>query len=198
MYRLHLLLLRLSRLTCWIVNSCLTGRAQCGQPTLRICQQLRDGYGDCLSPMAVVLDVYSRRVVGWSVRPSLAKELATSALKNAIEHQRPRPGLIHHSDRGSQYTSYEYQQMLRREGITISMSRSGSCHDNAPTESFFGTLKTEMHLRGDPFNSHAEARRGLFEYIEVFYNRQRRHSTLGYKTPMEFEQQYINRPTTVA
>ena len=146
--------------------------------------------------LAVVLDLYSRRVVGWSVRPSLAKELATSALKNAIEHQRPRPGLIHHSDRGSQYTSYEYQQMLRREGITISMSRSGSCHDNAPTESFFGTLKTEMHLRGDPFNSHAEARRGLFEYIEVFYNRQRRHSTLGYKTPMEFEQQYINRPTT--
>ncbi len=88
--------------------------------------------------------------------------------------------------------------MLRREGITISMSRSGSCHDNAPTESFFGTLKTEMHLRGDPFNSHSEAKRGLFEYIEVFYNRQRRHSTLGYQTPMEFEQHYINRQTTAA
>jgi len=148
--------------------------------------------------LAVVLDLYSRRVVGWSARPSLAKELATSALQNAIHHQQPSPGLIHHSDRGSQYTSYEYQQMLRREGITISMSRSGSCHDNAPTESFFGTLKTEMHLRGDPFNSHAEAKRGLFEYIEVFYNRQRRHSTLDYQTPMEFEQQYINRQTTAA
>jgi putative transposase len=141
--------------------------------------------------LAVVIDLYSRRVVGWAVRPSLAKELTTSALKSAIEHQRPNPGLLHHSDRGSQYTSFEYQSMLRREGITISMSRSGSCHDNAPTESFFGTLKTEMFLRGDPFYSHDEARRAIFEYIEVFYNRQRRHSTLNYMTPVEYEKHYI-------
>jgi len=147
--------------------------------------------------LAVVIDLYSRRVVGWSARPSLAKELTTSALSNAIEQHRPGSGLIHHSDRGSQYTSYEYQQMLRRAGMTISMSRSGSCHDNAPTERFFGMLKTEMHLRGDPFQSHEEAKRGLFEYIEVFYNRQRRHSTLGYKTPVEFEEQYINQQTLI-
>jgi transposase InsO family protein len=146
--------------------------------------------------LAVVIDLYSRRVIGWAVRSSLAKELAMSALKNAIQQRRPSRGLIHHSDRGSQYTSYEYQSLLRREGITISMSRSGSCHDNAPTESFFGSLKTEMFLRGDPFDSQAEARQAVFEYIEVFYNRQRRHSTLGYKTPMEFEQQYINQQTT--
>ena len=146
--------------------------------------------------LAVVIDLYSRRVVGWAVRSSLAKELATSALKNAIQQRRPSRGLIHHSDRGSQYTSYEYQSLLRREGITISMSRSGSCHDNAPTESFFGSLKTEMFLRGDPFDSQAEARQAVFEYIEVFYNRQRRHSTLGYQTPMEFEQKYIKQQTT--
>lgn len=148
--------------------------------------------------LAVVLDLCSRRIVGWSARPSLAKELATCALRNAIQQRRPNPGLIHHSDRGSQYTSYEYQQVLRSHGFTISMSRRGSCHDNAPTESFFATLKREMHLRGDPFESHDQARRALFEYIEVFYNRQRRHSTLGYLTPTEFEEQYIQQQSTPA
>lgn len=141
--------------------------------------------------LAVVVDLFSRRVVGWSVRPSLAKELATSALENALRLRQPRPGLLHHSDQGSQYTSHRYQQLLRAYGAVISMSRRGQCLDNAPVESFFGTLKTEMHLRGDPFDSHAEARRALFEYIEIFYNRQRRHSTLGYRSPIEFEQHYI-------
>lgn len=148
--------------------------------------------------LAVVIDLFSRRVVGWSVRPSLAKELATSALENAFRLRRPGAGLIHHSDQGSQYTSHRYQQLLRARSVTISMSRRGQCHDNAPVESFFGTLKTEMHLRGDPFDSHDEAGRALFEYIEIFYNRQRRHSTLGYLSPSEFEQQYIQQQHTAA
>lgn len=141
--------------------------------------------------LAVVMDLYSRRIVGWTTRPSLAKELPVDALQAALLSRAPAPGLLHHSDRGSQYTSHRYQDLLRRNGVQISMSRKGQCHDNAPMESFTGTLKTEMHLRGDPFESHDEARRALFEYIEVFYNRQRRHSTLGYQTPAEFEQQYI-------
>lgn len=94
--------------------------------------------------------------------------------------------------------SHRYQDLLRRNAVQISMSRKGQCHDNAPMESFFGTLKTEMHLRGDPFESHDEARRALFEYIEVFYNRQRRHSTLGYQTPAEFEEQYIQQQPNAA
>ncbi len=148
--------------------------------------------------LAVMMDLYSRRIVGWSVRPSLAKELATSALETALRSRRPGRGLIHHSDQGSQYTSHRYQQLLRAHGIRISMSRRGQCHDNAPMESFFGRLKTEMHLRGDPFESHDEARRALFEYIEVFYNRQRRHSTIGYLTPAEYEERYIQRQSTAA
>ena len=147
--------------------------------------------------LAVVLDLFSRRVVGWSLRPSLAKELTTDALVKAVKNRRPRRGLLHHSDQGSQYTSYRYQSLLRREGFTISMSRRGSCHDNAPVESFFGTLKNELHLRGDPFETHEEARRAIFEYIEIFYNRQRRHSTLGNQAPAEYEEEYFREQTTV-
>jgi len=143
--------------------------------------------------LAIILDLYSRRVIGWSLEPRLAKELTTKALEQAIRSRRPEPGFIHHSDRGSQYTSHTYQSLLRRYGATISMSRRGSCHDNAPAESFFGTLKTELYLRGDSFQSHTEARRAIFEYIEVFYNRQRRHSTLDYCTPTEFENHYFQK-----
>jgi transposase InsO family protein len=143
--------------------------------------------------LAVVLDLYSRRIVGYSVQSSMELVLVTDALEQAFRSRRPVPGLIHHSDRGSQYTSHTYQSLLRRYGVTISMSRRGSCHDNAPVESFFGTLKNELHLRGDPFETHEEARHAVFEYIEIFYNRQRRHSTLGYCTPTEFENHYFQK-----
>ena len=139
---------------------------------------------------AVVIDLYSRRVVGWAVASHVRASLAVEALQLAIERRRPSPGLLHHSDRGSQYFSEDYNAVLRRHAVTPSMSRRGNCWDNAVAESFFSTLKTEL-LDGRPPGSLDDARRRLFEYIEVFYNRQRRHSTLGQMSPADFEN--INR-----
>lgn len=136
--------------------------------------------------LAVVIDLHSRRVVGWAVAPHVRASLAVEALQLAIDRRRPEPGLLHHSDRGSQYFSEDYNAVLRRHAITPSMSRKGNCWDNAVAESFFSTLKTEL-LRGRPPGSLDDARRRLFEYIEVFYNRQRRHSTLGQMSPADFE-----------
>jgi transposase InsO family protein len=136
--------------------------------------------------LAVVLDLYSRRVVGWSMRPHLRAELACEALDMALQARQPKAGLLHHSDRGVQYASEAYRRRLREARIEPSMSRPGNCYDNAVTESFFGTLKTEL-VNHERYATHEQARRSLFEWIEVFYNRQRRHSSLGYLSPEAFE-----------
>jgi putative transposase len=135
--------------------------------------------------LAVVLDLASRRVVGWSMGESLERELVIKALQMAVARRRPAAGLIMHTDRGSQYASEENQALLSEHGMRCSMSRKGNCWDNAVTESFFGSLKTEL-IEG-LFPSRAAARAAVFEYIEVWYNRLRRHSTLGYLSPMAFE-----------
>ena len=136
--------------------------------------------------LATVMDLYSRRIVGWAMQSSLDRSLTLNALKMAITQRRPGPGLIHHSDRGVQYACGDYQTALNQHQMIPSMSRKGDCWDNAPKESFFGTLKGELGLH-DLRPPREEAHRKVFEYIEVFYNRQRLHSSLGYRAPVEFE-----------
>ncbi len=136
--------------------------------------------------LAVVLDLFSRRVVGWSMSEHIDTQLVLGALEMALEGRQPPQGLIHHSDRGSQYASAEYRQALACRGIQCSMSRKGNCWDNAVVESFFSTLKMEPVYLTD-FTTRHQARSALFEYIEVFYNRRRRHSGLGYLSPWEYE-----------
>lgn len=136
--------------------------------------------------LAVVLDLYSRRVVGWAMSDRANTCLVNQALKMALLTRQPGEGLLHHSDRGCQYTSDVYLEQLRQHDCQISMSRSGNCYDNAMVESFFATLKTEC--AHTPFKSRAHARTSIFEYIEGWYNRQRLHSSLGYMSPMMFEQ----------
>ena len=135
--------------------------------------------------LATVLDLFSRRVVGWAMAEHLETSLVREALQMALTHRHPGAGLLHHSDRGRQYASTEYQALLAAHGVECSMSRRGNCYDNAVHESFFGTLKSECAERR--FASRTAARQGVFEYIEVWYNRQRRHSALGYLSPAEFE-----------
>jgi transposase InsO family protein len=136
--------------------------------------------------LSTVMDLYSRRIVGWAMRDHLRTELPLAALRMAISAQRPGAALIHHSDRGIQYASHDYRAALAADGITASMSRKGNCYDNAPMESFFHTLKTErVHHR--QYATRAEAQRDIFAYIEGFYNRTRRHSAIGYISPIEME-----------
>lgn len=136
--------------------------------------------------LAAVMDLCSRRIVGWATAEHLRAELCLEALDMALEQRRPAKGLLHHSDRGVQYACTDYQAALERAKIVCSMSRTGNCYDNAAMESFFSTLKRE-EVYQRTYATHAEARAAIFQYIEVFYNRQRRHSALGYKTPVEFE-----------
>jgi len=136
--------------------------------------------------LAVILDLYSRLVVGWAMGHRLTVELAEQALTMALANRNPRAGLLHHSDRGSQYAATRYQLVLTTHGITTSMSRRGNCWDNACVESFFGTLKRELVYHRH-YATREDAKRDIFEYIEVFYNRKRRHSTLGYDSPAEYE-----------
>jgi transposase InsO family protein len=136
--------------------------------------------------LAVVLDLFSRRVVGWAMEPYLDRRLTLAALSMAISIRKPAPGLVHHSDRGVQYACDAYQRALADAEIVPSMSRRGDCWDNAVVESFFSTIKQELVYRRD-FASHDEARSELFSYIEGFYNRRRRHSTLGYLSPEQYE-----------
>lgn len=136
--------------------------------------------------LAVVLDLFSRMVVGWSMSEHIDTPLVLGALEMALEGRQPPKGLIHHSDRGSQYASAEYQQALASRGLQCSMSRKGNCWDNAVVESFFSSLKLELVYLTD-FTTRHQARSALFEYIEVFYNRHRRHSSLGYLSPLEYE-----------
>jgi transposase InsO family protein len=136
--------------------------------------------------LATVMDLYCRKIVGWAMEEHLRTDLPLVALRMAISVQRPRAGLIHHSDRGVQYASAEYRKMMQAAGLTASMSRQADCYDNAPMESFFHTLKTELvHHRH--YATRAEARRDIFAYIEGFYNRTRRHSAIGYISPIEME-----------
>ena len=136
--------------------------------------------------LAAPLDLYSRKIVGWSMANHLRAELAIEALNMAITLLTPSPGLIHHSDRGVQYACEAYQRLLVRQGMICSMSGVGNCYDNAAMESFFSTLKTEC-VYPRKFATHAEARRSIFEYVEVIYNRVRPHSSLGYVSPETFE-----------
>ena len=136
--------------------------------------------------LAAILDLYSRKVVGWAVDESLERHLALDALAMALSNRRPARGLLHHSDRGVQYASDDYQKALKKDGLICSMSRKGDCWDNAVAESFFATLKAELVYLTE-YRTRAEARASLFEYIEVFYNRQRRHSAIGYVSPSQFE-----------
>jgi putative transposase len=136
--------------------------------------------------LAGVLDRYSRKLVGWSMDSTLHTRLPLSALKMAIDRRRPEPGLIHHSDRGIQYTSQDYRNQLDENGMIASMSRKGNCYDNAAMESFWSTLKHELIFRCT-FRTRDEAKAAIFDYIEGFYNRKRSHSSLGYKSPLDYE-----------
>ena len=136
--------------------------------------------------LAVVIDLYSRRVVGWAINKRMTKQLVMNAILMAVWRRKPAPGLIFHSDRGSQYCSHDFQKLLKTHGIRSSMSRKGDCWDNAVAESFFGTLKSET-VFGERFRTRVQAKGNLLDYIEMFYNSQRRHSYLEYLTPMEFE-----------
>ena len=135
--------------------------------------------------LAVILDLYSRRIVGWAMRSSLETELVLAALQIAVGRRRPAPGLVHHSDRGRQYTSDVYQTALRAQGMRCSLSRPGNCFDNAPCESFFRTLKVELAAGYWP--TRAAARQMVAEFIERFYNTERLHSSLNYQSPAAFE-----------
>jgi len=138
--------------------------------------------------LAAVVDLSSRRVVGWSMSKRLRRSLVIDALRMALGRRRPGPGLVHHSDRGSQYASGDFQKLLKKYGIVCSMSRKGNCYDNAVMESFFRTFKVEcVYLRS--YRTRAEARVDIFDYIERFYNTERLHSSLGYVSPVEYERQ---------
>ena len=140
--------------------------------------------------LAVLLDAHSRRVVGWAMADHLRAELALDALAMALQRRQPACGLVHHTDRGCQYTAAAYRARLAERGITCSMSRSGECLDNAMAESFFATLKAELADAG-PWPTRAVARTAIFEWIEGWYNRQRRHSALAYRTPVAHEEQHL-------
>ena len=137
--------------------------------------------------LAIVLDLASRRVVGWAMRETLEADLARSALQMALAARQPGPGLLHHSDRGSQYASDDYRALLAEHRCVVSMSRKGDCWDNAVAESFFATLEFELILTHD-WPTRDAARRALFRYIEIWYNRERRHSTLDYVSPARYEE----------
>ena len=140
--------------------------------------------------LATVIDLYSRKVVGWSMDERMTSTLVNDALSMAIQSRRPMPGLISHTDRGSQYASDSHKELLKEHGILQSMSRKGNCYDNAVAESFFHSLKTELthHIK---FETRSQANQAIFDYIEVFYNRKRLHSTNNYMSPVDFENQLL-------
>jgi putative transposase len=140
--------------------------------------------------LAVVLDLFSRSVVGWAMDNRMTRQLVMNALNMAVQRRRPPSGIIFHSDRGSQYASANFQSLLTQYGMRCSMSRKGNCWDNAPVESFFGTLKQELVFH-KKYLTRFHARQSIFDYIERFYNRRRLHSTLGYKSPADYEAAYF-------
>ena len=140
--------------------------------------------------LAIVLDLFNREVVGWSIKPQMTADIVVDALTMAWFRRKPAPGVLHHSDRGSQYASAVFQAKLKEFGMNCSMSRKGNCWDNAPTESFFNSLKNER-VHATRYATRAAAMADLFNYIEMFYNRSRRHSTLCYRSPSQFLQHWI-------
>ena len=140
--------------------------------------------------LAITMDLFNREVVGWSLKPCMTADIVTDALTMARFRRKPAAGLIHHSDRGSQYASHAFQDKLKEYGMTCSMSRKGNCWDNAPTESWFGSFKNER-VHGERFETREAMKLMAFEYIEVFYNRKRQHSTLPYKSPEQFMQDWL-------
>lgn len=147
--------------------------------------------------LAAVMDLHTRMIVGWAMDSRMTRDLVINGLRMARFRRKPKAGLIHHSDRGSQYASHDYQAVLKEYDMTPSMSRKGNCWDNAPMESFFNSLKNERthHQR---YATREEARRDTFEYIEVFYNRSRRHSALGYQSPAAFHAAWLNQQKLAA
>ena len=141
--------------------------------------------------LAVVLDLFNREVVGWSIKPRMTADIVMDALSMAWFRRQPAPGLMHHSDRGSQYASHVFQARLHEYGMVCSMSRKANCWDNAPTESFFNSLKNER-VHGTRYDTRAAAQADLFDYIETFYNRKRQHSTLGYVSPVKFLENWVS------
>ncbi len=139
--------------------------------------------------LCVILDLFSRKIVGWSLADHMKTHMVIEALDRAAQENNPKRGLIFHSDKGSQYASYQFRDELDKYGFVSSLSRTGNCYDNAVAESFFGSLKTEEVYKNEYLNIF-EVRRNIFEYIEVFYNRSRKHSFLGYKSPIIFEKEY--------
>jgi len=133
--------------------------------------------------VAAVLDLFSRRIVGLAMSERMTVDLVLNALDQAVNHRRPKPGLLHHSDKGSQYTCKDFQKQLTMYCMIVSMSGTSNCYDNAAMESFFHALKTE-HTYFESYATRNQARQSIFEYVEVFYNRKRLHSTLGYCSPM--------------
>lgn len=148
--------------------------------------------------LAAILDVFSRRIVGWACAPTLATPLVLAAWRHAAARRQPPPGLLHHSDRGGQYVDSEYLRELERQGIARSMSRAGNCYDNATMESFWSTLKTETGLATTVSTTRRDAELAVFDYIETFYNPTRRHSSLGYLSPVAYENQYRSIDTKAA
>jgi putative transposase len=141
--------------------------------------------------LAIVLDLFNREVVGWSLKPRMTADIVTDALTMAWFRRRPATGLMHHSDRGSQYAGHTFQDKLKEYGMTCSMSRKGNCRDNAPTESWFNSFKNER-VHGVRHASHAAMTATSFEYIEVFYNWKRQHSSLGYLSPVQFMEKWLS------
>lgn len=141
--------------------------------------------------LAVVIDLYSRRVIGWSMKDRIDAKSSKDALEMAIINRSPKQKLLHHSDQGAEYSNKEYQSMLNQRGFIASMSRKANCYDNAVVESFFKSIKAELGKQRR-FDTKQEAKLALFEYIEIYYNRKRLHSTLGYRSPEEFEKVTIN------
>lgn len=146
--------------------------------------------------LAIVIDIFSRKVVGWSMSHSLHTNLVNDALLMAIERRNPKKGLIYHTDRGSQYASYEHKNLLEQYGIIQSMSKKGDCWDNAVAESFFHSLKTEL-VHHEVFLTRAQANEKIFEYIEIFYNRKRIHSSNNYMSPSEFEDEMLQKEIAI-
>jgi len=142
--------------------------------------------------LSAILDLFSRRIVGLAMSDSMTTDLISAALNQALTHRKPAAGLIHHSDKGCQYTSSAFQNILKINDIICSMSGTGNCYDNATMESFFHTLKTE-HIRFEHYKTREQAKQSIFEYVEIFYNRKRRHSTLGYLAPDIFEKKWEQR-----
>ena len=144
--------------------------------------------------LAVVMDLYSRRIIGWAMQKRMTDDLVINALDTALGQRNPQDGLIHHSDQGSQYASESFRNALQDNHIAPSMSRKGDCYDNAVAESFFKSLKVEL-CKEAHFKTREDARSRIFEYIEVFYNRKRLHSTLGYRSPVEYERINLTKPS---